>query len=81
MIYTTTGKLLNFVQQQGKCTFTEINKEYNCQPQHEPLHHRGGSFTKMLRHLCTQRTRQHSGRVEYLVKCNDGKYGLRGWKK
>jgi hypothetical protein len=79
MIYTTTSKLLNFVKENGKVTFTEINKKYNCQPLTEPLYQPGGSFTKMLRHLVTPRKRQHSGIVEYLVKGTDGKYTYKSY--
>ena len=75
-----TEMILQHVKVNGPCSYTELNKLYQCgihgRPAYDAVADRGGSFSHHRNSLVQPLRRNYSGKIEYLVKADghQGKY-------
>ena len=71
-------QLFEYVKETEPCSYTDMNKFYQMdikgKTTYDPVKDRGGSFSHHLQSMRNKSKRNYSGKVEYLIKEDGGKY-------
>ena len=72
------AKLFEYVKLNEPCSYTDMNKFYQMEIKgkttYNPVKDRGGSFAHLFVSMRNKSRRNYSGKVEYLIKEDGGRY-------